>query len=273
MQTDRMHVVIRIYSNQFQFSHSEIEAVQSEYHSALHITAAPEPVQERHGTSQSQGGFQELSIYIFFYASLAFLVAKLLEGALKEAGGDLYRWLREFATPVSAEADQVHVVDFLADILARNEAKSYKLYQDILLGCTLHEQHVVIRLDLCLTELRDPRVLKCKKQFGSDREAFLRQQAANSQTARFLKTEEQIRSEYAANLKPICVEWIQSELASLNEDWPKILSDIDRFGIGREFIGQSPSGFHVIERGPGGHWSIKALQSWPTHESRGTPDR
>jgi hypothetical protein len=258
MRNDQLDIVIRVLSGEskFQFGAAEIEAMRTRYSPALHITISPDPRREdKEKTSANAREF--LTLYIFVYAGLAFVVAKLLEGVLKEAGADIYKGVKRRLEGTKSPEATADIVNLLSSLLARNDADSYGLYQTVFIGCTLNKQYAVVRLSMSSDDFRGD------EEYEASQKRFYEQLDKLDPDRTHPAIIEKLRSELARELEPLCSEWLHEELRSLSRDWEKILADIDRFKIGAESIGWSHTGFHVIAKranDDGAHcWTISAL--------------
>jgi hypothetical protein len=256
---DPLELNVRIVSpvKNFQLDPNEVEALRRQYHPQFHIMSTPEPVAVE-DSDQQLADSEYLWLYIFAATTLGTLVANLLQGALAEAGADLYRAFK--AKIVSANKrrhNQANIVDLLAELMARNDAHSYSLRQDVYIGCALNKQYAVIRLRLDSHDFdNDERYSKFKNQFAEG----LNKAASDFQLL------EKVRADYARQIRPLYIERIKAELTSLTKDWDSIIADIDRFHVGADMLGWSRSGFHLIEK----TFPDSDEREWTIQEFKGT---
>jgi hypothetical protein len=219
--------------------------------------------------TDSAGQSEDVAVTIVIYSALAYFIYKFFEGFLNEAGADAYKAIKRFSVNKiegagqggnAKESDKFR--EFLAHIVARNEAKSYRAEQSINIVLELNDEHVKFKINIADSDFMHHR------EYGPMREKFDKRISDGRISDNFFGDKyHKYIDEFSEELRPIARKIVDDVFSEIYGNIDQILFDIEKFNIGKITPGDlsqggSSTGFHVISRrGPKGNkvvWSIEA---------------
>lgn len=231
-------------SDKFSLYVDEIDIVNGHFHEQFRLRNIPIPYQgEDHTVARNA---ETVTVNLVVYASLIFLISKLLESFLKDAGSDLYKYVKSVfmkdEDTTKLDSEEQGLSDILAFFTSRNESLSYNMQQKFVIASQLNDQNVFIILHVRTDDFEKiPEYQKLREKH------YKQLRAMAKDPDRFYKYRNIARA-YQDELKPLAQQIILQKLASLAQNWGDIAKNIEKFEIGKKGgPGESPSGFHVIE--------------------------